>query len=385
MKGKMTMKFDFIYSDALSIIKQKKKDGMNFFSGDSLCLIVSENNKVYKAFNTSALKSGKLVSEPSEKIALKKMMDAGERKALAMIIMNCSDISPVLPDESFLELVFEADEKNKDTLVVTPDASYIKLSDTSVYIKDGDNSAIESTERIDIEKAREKTEEVNNFNFDFEAVPDEGEHHETVYLFAKPAENNVCNSESEQQVVDVNLNNQGSYSQEDISHMYMPINNQSPYGENMYRNDMNPQYMNQNGMNPQYMNQNGMNPQYMNQNGMNPQYMNQNGMNPQYMNQNGMNPQYMNQNGMNPQYMNQNGMNPQYMNQNGPLYMNQNGMSPLYVNQQSPYYMNQQYMNPNYYGQNWNIGVPQQASVYFNQMPENESHVPDSDKKEDEQ
>ena len=355
MKGKMTMKFDFIYSDALSIIKQKKKDGMNFFSGDSLCLIVSENNKVYKAFNTSALKSGKLVSEPSEKIALKKMMDAGERKALAMIIMNCSDISPVLPDESFLELVFEADEKNKDTLVVTPDASYIKLSDTSVYIKDGDNSAIESTERIDIEKAREKTEEVNNFNFDFEAVPDEGEHHETVYLFAKPAENNVCNSESEQQVVDVNLNNQGSYSQEDISHMYMPINNQSPYGENMYRNDMNPQYMNQNGMNPQYMNQNGMNPQYMNQNGMNPQYMNQNGM------------------------------NPQYMNQNGPLYMNQNGMSPLYVNQQSPYYMNQQYMNPNYYGQNWNIGVPQQASVYFNQMPENESHVPDSDKKEDEQ
>ena len=44
-------------------------------------------------------------------------MDAGERKALAMIIMNCSDISPVLPDESFLELVFEADEKNYSKLI----------------------------------------------------------------------------------------------------------------------------------------------------------------------------------------------------------------------------------------------------------------------------
>ena len=365
MKGKMTMKYDFIYSDALSIIKQKKKDGMNFFSGDSLCLIVSESNKVYKAFNASALKSGKLVSEPSEKIALKKMMDAGEKKVLAMIIMNCSDVSPVLPDESFLELVFEADENNRETLVVTPDASYIKLSDTSVYIKDGDNSAIESPEKIDIEKAREKTEEVNNFNFDFEAVPDEGEHHETVYLFAKPSENNISSSESEQQVVDVKSNNQGSYSQEDISHMYIPINDQASHS----------QYISQ-----QNMNQNGMNPQYMNQNGMNPQYMNQNGMNPQYMNQNGMNPQYINQNGTSPLYMNQNGMNPQY---NNPNYINQNGMSPLYINQQSPYYMNPQYMNPNSYGQPWNIGVPQQASVYFNQTPENESRLPDSDEKKE--
>ncbi|MDO5149373.1 MAG: hypothetical protein Q4D76_08280, partial [Oscillospiraceae bacterium] len=244
MKGKMAMRYDFIYSDALSIIKQKKKDGMNFFSGDSLCLIVSENNKVYKAFNTSALKAGKLVSEPSEKIALKKMTDSGEKTALAMIIMNCSDVSPVLPDESFLELIFEADEKNKETLVVTPDASYIKLSDTSVYIKDGDNSAIESAEKIDIEKAREKTEDVNEFKFDFEAVPDESDSHETVYLFAKPAENNNCASESEQQVVEVNSNNQGSYSQEDISHMYMPINDQASHSQYISQ-----QNMNQNGMN----------------------------------------------------------------------------------------------------------------------------------------
>ncbi|MDO5148330.1 MAG: hypothetical protein Q4D76_02970, partial [Oscillospiraceae bacterium] len=90
--------------------------------------------------------------------------------------------------------------------------------------------------------------------------------------------------------------------------------------------------------------------------------------------------QYINQNGTSPLYMNQNGMNPQY---NNPNYINQNGMSPLYINQQSPYYMNPQYMNPNSYGQPWNIGVPQQASVYFNQTPENESRLPDSDEKKE--
>jgi len=350
------MKYDYIYSEAVEIINNKKDEGTKFFSRDTLCLIVTESGKLFSAFNTSDIVDGKLVTGSSEKAALKKLKSSGETRIDAVITMNCSEMIPVIPDNESVSEILELDRYNSSADVISPALKYIKIKDLPEYDPEGDNSAIEVIS-VDINAKRDSREKMLDFVPDFNQVTDESESKsETKFLFAMPGK------KSEDKPLDE------VYRHDDVAHQYQPLDGRPGTGLNQAGSQfsnysqmssqpymqpgMNSVYM-QPGMNSMYM-QPGMNPMYM-QPGMNPMYM-QPGMNQMYM-QPGMNPQYMPQDGMNPQYMPQDGMNPQYMPQDGmnPQYMPQDGMNPMY-------------MQPGMYPQYMQYGMPPQNMQYSMQM-----------------
>ncbi|WP_044974163.1 hypothetical protein [Ruminococcus sp. HUN007] len=382
------MKYDYIYSEAVEIITAKKDDGTKFFSKDTLCVAVTEDDKLYSAFNKTEYVEGRLITGSSEKEVVKKISGSENKRIAAMIIMNCIDMVPVLPEKEEIEEIMKLDKYNAATDVVSPNNKYIKLKDISEYDPEGDNSSIEIL-KVDITAKRSEKEKLLSFVPDFEKETDEGGKSETKYLFAMPDHNADNNAAQPPQSPEQNMQ-QGQtpyFTMDDVVHQYQPVDGRHR-GMNVSRMSMNRSQMSvqfsQNTsqvMNPDMMNgpqsvmmgqygvpnqQNGVPGQYgnPNQNMMGGTYGGQNMMNVPYMQQGMMNGQYNGQM-MNGPYMQQGMMNSQYSGQmmNGP-YMQQGMMNSQYSGQMvNGPYMQQGMMNGQYNGQMMNGPYMQQGMM----------------------
>ena len=383
------MKYDYIYSEAVEIITGKKDDGTKFLSKDTLCVAVTEDDKLYSAFNSINMVDGKAVTGSSAKEVIKKISGGGCKMIEAMIIMSCTDLVPVLPSKEDRDEIIALDKSNAATRVISPNNKYISLKDLDEYNPDGDNSAIEIL-KVDITAKRSAKEKLMSFVPDFEKEADEGEtKSETKYLFAMPGhDDNNTNNTAPQQQQSPDGSMQGQvpfFTMDDVVHQYRPVdgrhrgmnasqmsvNNRSQMSVQFTQNAsqmvppgmMNGQQsvmlgqqsvmlgqqsvmLGQNGapnqqdmMQGQYggmpnQQQNMMNGQYMQQGMMQGQYggmpnQQQNMMNGQYMQQGMMPNQYGGQNMMNGQYMQGQGM----MNQ--PYMQQQEEINPQYLQQQN--------------------------------------------------
>ena len=400
------MKYDYIYSEAVDIITAKKDDGTKFLSKDTLCVAVTEDDKLYSAFNTINMVDGKPVTGSSEKEIIKKISGGSSKRIEAMITMNCVEMVPVLPEKEDIDAILSLDKYNAATHVVSPNNKYISLKDLGDYDPDGDNSSIEII-KGDITARRSEKEKLMSFVPDFEKETDEGgTKSETKYLFAMPGHNNndQINGAGQPQAPDGNMQGQVPfYTMDDVVHQYRPVdgrhrgmnasqmsvNNRSQMSVQFTQNAsqqippgmMNGQQSvmlgqygapNQQNMMPQGSvqgqyggmpnQQNMMNGQYMGQGMMPNQYgmpNQQNMMNGQYMGQGMMAGQY-GQNMMNGQYMQQGmiqGQYGQYMGQGMmPGQYGQNMMNGQYMQGQGmmngQYMQQQEEMNPQYLQQN---------------------------------
>ena len=358
------MKYDYIYSEAVEIITGKKDDGTKFLSKDTLCVAVTEDDKLYSAFNSINMVDGKAVTGSSAKEVIKKISGGGSKMIEAMIIMSCSEMVPVLPSKEDRDEIIALDKSNAATRVISPNNKYISLKDLDEYNPDGDNSSIEIL-KVDITAKRSAKEKLMSFVPDFEKETDEGEtKSETKYLFAMPGHNdNDTNNAVPQQQQSPDGSMQGQVPLDDVVHQYRPVdgrhrgmnasqmsmNNRSQMSVQFTQNAsqmvppgmMNGQQSvmlgqqsvmlgqqsvmlgqngapNQQNMMPQgqyggmpNQQQNMMNGQYMQQGMMQGQYGGQNMMNGQYMQGQGMmNGQYMQQQEeINPQYLQQQNLN----------------------------------------------------------------------------
>ena len=418
------MKYDYIYSEAVEIITAKKDDGTKFLSKDTLCVAVTEDDKLYSAFNTINMVDGKPVTGSSEKEIIKKISGGSSKRIEAMITMNCVEMVPVLPEKEDIDAILSLDKYNAATHVVSPNNKYISLKDLGDYDPDGDNSSIEII-KVDITARRSEKEKLMSFVPDFEKETDEGgTKSETKYLFAMPGHNNndQINGAGQPQAPDGNMQGQVPfYTMDDVVHQYRPVdgrhrgmnasqmsvNNRSQMSVQFTQNAsqqippgmMNGQQSmmlgqygapNQQNMMPQGSvqgqyggmpnQQNMMNGQYMGQGMMPNQYgmpNQQNMMNGQYMGQ-GMMPgqygQYMGQGMMPNQYgmpNQQNMMNGQYMGQGmmagqyGQNMMNGQYMQQGMMQGQYGQYMGQGMM-PGQYGQNMMNGQYMQGQGVMN-------------------
>ena len=400
------MKYDYIYSEAVDIITAKKDDGTKFLSKDTLCVAVTEDDKLYSAFNTINMVDGKPVTGSSEKEIIKKISGGSSKRIEAMITMNCVEMVPVLPEKEDIDAILSLDKYNAATHVVSPNNKYISLKDLGDYDPDGDNSSIEII-KVDITARRSEKEKLMSFVPDFEKETDEGgTKSETKYLFAMPGHNNndQINGAGQPQTPDGNMQGQVPfYTMDDVVHQYRPVdgrhrgmnasqmsvNNRSQMSVQFTQNAsqqippgmMNGQQSvmlgqygapNQQNMMPQGSvqgqyggmpnQQNMMNGQYMGQGMMPNQYgmpNQQNMMNGQYMGQGMMAGQY-GQNMMNGQYMQQGMMQGQYGQYMGqgmmPGQYGQNMMNGQYMQGQGmmngQYMQQQEEMNPQYLQQN---------------------------------
>ncbi|MBR6834388.1 MAG: hypothetical protein IKM72_00090 [Oscillospiraceae bacterium] len=400
------MKYDYIYSEAVDIITAKKDDGTKFLSKDTLCVAVTEDDKLYSAFNTINMVDGKPVTGSSEKEIIKKKSGGSSKRIEAMITMNCVEMVPVLPEKEDIDAILSLDKYNAATHVVSPNNKYISLKDLGDYDPDGDNSSIEII-KVDITARRSEKEKLMSFVPDFEKETDEGgTKSETKYLFAMPGHNNndQINGAGQPQTPDGNMQGQVPfYTMDDVVHQYRPVdgrhrgmnasqmsvNNRSQMSVQFTQNAsqqippgmMNGQQSvmlgqygapNQQNMMPQGSvqgqyggmpnQQNMMNGQYMGQGMMPNQYgmpNQQNMMNGQYMGQGMMAGQY-GQNMMNGQYMQQGMMQGQYGQYMGqgmmPGQYGQNMMNGQYMQGQGmmngQYMQQQEEMNPQYLQQN---------------------------------
>jgi hypothetical protein len=391
------MKYDYIYSEAVEIITAKKDDGTKFLSKDTLCVAVTEDDKLYSAFNTINMIDGKPVTGSSEKEVIKKISGSSSKRIEAMITMNCVEMIPVLPEKEDIDEILKLDKYNAATYVVSPNNKYISLKDLGDYNPDGDNSSIEIL-KVDITAKRSAKEKLMSFVPDFEKETDEGgSKSETKYLFAMPGHNNNDQNngagQGHPQSPDGNMPGQAPfYTMDDVVHQYRPVdgrhrgmnasqmsvNNRSQMSVQFTQNASQqiPQGMmngqqsvmlgqygapNQQNMMPQGSvqmqyggmpnQQNMMNGQYMGQGMMQGQY-GQNMMNGQYMGQGMMQGQY-GQNMMNGQYMGQGMMQGQYgQNMMNGQYMGQGMMQGQYgQNMMNGQYMGQGMMQGQY-GQN---------------------------------
>ncbi len=404
-----TMKYDYIYSEAIDIITAKKDDGTKFFTKDTVCVAVTEDEKLYSAFNKTEYAEGKLITGSSEKEVIRKIAAGGNSRIAAMITMNCIDMVPVLPDSEEIEELLKLDKYNATTDVISPNNKYIKVKDLSEYDPNGDNSAIEIL-KVDITAKRSEKDKLLGFTPDFDKVTDEGEtKSETKFLFAMPGRDKQEPAPGQPGPLPENQMplQQGQapfYTMDDVVHQYQPVDGRHKSGMNaslmsnqasmpMNRSQMmSGQYMQPGGavsqqfppngqmMNQPYMQQQGMiNGQYPQQgapNGqmMNQPYMQQGMMNGQYVQQSAVNGQYSpNGQMVNQQYMGQGMMNGQYSGQmmNGG-YMGQGMMNGQYggqmMNQQ---YMGQGMMNGQYGGQMMNqqyMGQGMMNGQYGGQM-----------------
>ena len=126
------MKYDYIYSEAVEIITGKKDDGTKFLSKDTLCVAVTEDDKLYSAFNTINMVDGKPVTGSSEKEVIKKISGGdGSKRIEAMITMNCVEMIPVLPAQEDVDEIIKLDKYNAATYVVSPNNKYISLTSTA--------------------------------------------------------------------------------------------------------------------------------------------------------------------------------------------------------------------------------------------------------------
>ena len=169
-----TMKYDYIYSEAIDIITAKKDDGTKFFTKDTVCVAVTEDEKLYSAFNKTEYAEGKLITGSSEKEVIRKIAAGGNSRIAAMITMNCIDMVPVLPDSEEIEELLKLDKYNATTDVISPNNKYIKVKDLSEYDPNGDNSAIEIL-KVDITAKRSEKDKLLGFTPDFDKFTDDGE------------------------------------------------------------------------------------------------------------------------------------------------------------------------------------------------------------------
>ncbi|MBP0978201.1 MAG: hypothetical protein J6P89_08510, partial [Oscillospiraceae bacterium] len=333
------MKYDYIYSEAVEIITAKKDDGTKFLSKDTLCVAVTEDEKLYSAFNTINMVDGKPVTGSSEKEVIKKISGGSSKRIEAMITMNCVEMIPVLPEKEDIDAILSLDKYNAATYVVSPNNKYISLKDLGDYDPDGDNSSIEIL-KVDITAKRSAKEKLMSFVPDFEKETDEGgTKSETKYLFAMPGHNNndQINGAGQPQTPDGNMQGQVPfYTMDDVVHQYRPVdgrhrgmnasqmsvNNRSQMSVQFTQNasqQIPPGMMNgqQSVMLGQYgaPNQQNMMPQGSVQGQYGGMPNQQNMMNGQYMGQGMMPNQYgmpNQQNMMNGQYMGQGMMPGQY-------------------------------------------------------------------------
>ena len=390
------MKYDYIYSEAVEIITGKKDDGTKFLSKDTLCVAVTEDDKLYSAFNSINMVDGKAVTGSSAKEVIKKISGGGSKMIEAIIIMSCTDLVPVLPSKEDRDEIIALDKSNAATRVISPNNKYISLKDLDEYNPDGDNSAIEIL-KVDITAKRSAKEKLMSFVPDFEKEADEGEtKSETKYLFAMPGhDDNNTNNTAPQQQPSPDGSMQGQvpfFTMDDVVHQYRPVdgrhrgmnasqmsvNNRSQMSVQFTQNAsqmvppgmVNGQQSVMLGQQSVMLGRNGapnqqdmMQGQYggmpnQQQNMMNGQYMQQGMMPNQYggmpnQQQNMMNGQYMQQGMMPNQYggmpnQQQNMMNGQYM-QQGMIQGQYGGMLNQQQNMMNGQYM-QQGMMPNQYG-----------------------------------
>ena len=384
------MKYDYIYSEAVEIITGKKDDGTKFLSKDTLCVAVTEDDKLYSAFNSINMVDGKAVTGSSAKEVIKKISGGGSKMIEAMIIMSCSEMVPVLPSKEDRDEIIALDKSNAATRVISPNNKYISLKDLDEYNPDGDNSSIEIL-KVDITAKRSAKEKLMSFVPDFEKETDEGEtKSETKYLFAMPGHNdNDTNNAVPQQQQSPDGSMQGQvpfFTMDDVVHQYRPVdgrhrgmnasqmsmNNRSQMSVQFTQNasQMVPPGM-MNGQQSVMLGQQsvmlGQQSVMLGQNGA----PNQQNMIPQgqyggmpNQQQNMMNGQYMQQDMMQGQYggmpnQQQNMMNGQYM-QQGMMQGQYGGMPNQQQNMMNGQYM-QQGMMPNQYG-----GMPNQQQNMMN-------------------
>ncbi len=280
------MKYDIIFSVATDAIRSKAMTGANILPDDTVCVLITNTDKTYTGFNLTDVRDGKLVAGCSEKEAVKNLLSDNDNIGIisAMVTLNCITMIPVLPCRDCVDLITGINDENTNTLVISPDKKYIKITDVDKYKYDGDNSEIESIDEIILSDPLIMASPINNV---MNADPDiaqspfiQNNKVKPLYFYPDSSGSVIRQQES----VDVPP--------------YQQFNNSAQYAQNNlgYQSDY-PQYS-QNIMNSQYPNQQYINMQYTNS-----QYPNQQYGNPQYINSQYVNSQYM-QGIQNTQYIN---------------------------------------------------------------------------------
>lgn len=385
------MKYDIIFIIANDAIDAKAMTGKTYSQDDTVCVIMDNKDKTYVGFSDTDLKDGKLITGCSEKEAAKNMLADNSSQASAVIIVNCTTRTPVLPCPECVSMILEMNELNKNTLLITPDKTYIRLTDADKFKPGEDNSELEAddvigetdplviatpmngnglTKSVNLTENAEENED-NTVPFYHEPIPRESQNYSE--QIADTNNNSELKKDNSLKTRSVILNSQEMLQQEEEPQEVKPQYYDSQYiqngNANMYYN---PQYIQQDPqqqysapvsypINGQYVQQ-PLNSQFSNSQYSNSQYTQQEQqqysvpvsyqMNGQYMQQ-PVNSQYINssQYGNNSGYSSQQYMQQPYMQQ----YMNsgniQSANSSLYIN--SPYMNQNMNQNMNQMSQNY--------------------------------
>ena len=286
------MKYDIIFSVATDAIQNKVMTGANIMPDDTVCVLITNSDKTYTGFNLTDVKDGKLVAGCSEKEAIKNLLCVNDNTVIisAMVTLNCTTQIPVLPCPDCVKLITGMNEANYDTLVITPDKKYIRITDVDKYIFGGDNSEIESIDDIILSDPlimASPIKDVMNPNPDITQSPFV-QSNRVVPLYYIPDSSEQMQKIYQQESVDV-----PQYQQMDNSFQYIQNNYGYGYQTPYTQNNINSQYQD-----PQYNNMQYINSQYQNNQYQNFQYGNQQYSNSQYINSNYLqgvpNTQYIN-------------------------------------------------------------------------------------------
>jgi len=383
------MKYDIIFIIANDAIDAKAMAGKTYSQDDTVCVIMDNKDKTYVGFSNTDLEDGKLVTGCSEKEAAKNMLADNSSHVSAVIVVNCSTRTPVLPCQKCVSMILEMNELNKDTLLITPDKTYIKLTDAEKFKPGEDNSELEADDVIGETDPLVIATPMNGNglakSLDLTEISDETDenklpfYHEPIQRESQNTSENINDSDNKTDAVlktrSIILNSQEMIQQEDPPKVQPEyINSDYMQNSGIIQETAAPQYQSSQYMqsNMQYTQQ-ALNPQYINtpQYGSSPQFNgnSQYGSNPQY---NG-NPQY----GSNPQYNGSSqygSISQQYSgsSQYGSIPQQYSGSSqfgsnPMYSNNtqyQNPQYMQQSY-TPHQYINSGNVQSVN-SSIYIN-------------------
>ncbi len=112
------MDYRFLIDTAIDLINKRYTNTSPPVSGDTVCAIYAGNGRIYTGINMYVVQGNIPNNIHAEIDAINKMRADGETKIIAMTVFNSCNVSPILPCNGCINLIFSLNYENTGAVVL---------------------------------------------------------------------------------------------------------------------------------------------------------------------------------------------------------------------------------------------------------------------------
>lgn len=126
------MNYNIISNVASDIVKKRKENGIIISADDTVCVLCTNTGNIYTGISGIETRNGLTSAFHAEVDAVNNMKEHGEAIIESVSVFSSISLSPILPCNSCLNMIFSLAPENINTVIITPSGN-IKITEIAMF------------------------------------------------------------------------------------------------------------------------------------------------------------------------------------------------------------------------------------------------------------